>query len=156
MSVVWLAGPGEVGVVAELLARFRDHMEHDEPDTASLTASVQRLIDDPATEYLLAATATGQRPAGVCQLRYRPSVWTGAEDCWLEDLFVSAGARRHGLGAALVHEAQARARARGCRRIELDTAEDNQNAIRLYERWGFSTTSKGTARSLFLGARLDA
>ena len=43
--------------------------------------------------------------------------------------------------------------ARGCRRIELDTSETNENAVRLYERHGFSTSSKSDApaRDLFLG-----
>ena len=55
-------------------------------------ATVGRLIDEPNTEYLLAAPAEGERAGGVCQLRYRLSVWSGLGDCWLEDLYVD-GAR---------------------------------------------------------------
>jgi GNAT superfamily N-acetyltransferase len=105
------------------------------------------------TEFLLASAGEDSPPEGVCQLRFRFSVWTASDDCWLEDLFVSGAARGKGVGAALVEAAIERARVRGCRRIELDTAEDNANALRLYERFGFSTTSKSTppARGLFLG-----
>jgi ribosomal protein S18 acetylase RimI-like enzyme len=68
---------------------------------------------------------------------------------------VRRAARRSGLGRALVNAALHRARQRGCRRVELDTNEDNESAIGLYESLGFSVTSKGPGRSLFLGLRLD-
>ena len=154
---VWLAGPGEAESVARLLVAFRDHNGHDWPSDNAILASVERLLDDPATEILLSAPDEDAPPAGVCQLRFRWSVWTAAPDCWLEDLFVTASARGRGVGAALVEAALERARARGCRRIELDTSERNDGALRLYERFGFSASSKSEppARDLFLGLRLE-
>jgi GNAT superfamily N-acetyltransferase len=117
---------------------------------------VRRLIGDPGTEFLLAAPGEpGAAAGGVCQLRYRFSVWRDAPDCFLEDLFVYAAARRHGLGAALVQAALERAAERGCRRIELDTSEDNAPALALYERCGFSRHSKGRpGRDLLLGREI--
>ena len=44
----------------------------------------------------------------------------------------------------------ARARERGCRRVELDTNETNTPALALYHRFGFSERAKGEDRSLFL------
>lgn len=174
----WLAEPHEAETVARLLVAFRDHMAHAAParrqqgghaapaggrraperspwpsDNAIL-AMVERLSEDPQTEYLLAAADDDSPPAGVIQLRYRLSVWTAAPDCWLEDLFVSADARRGGCGEALVRLALERAAARGCRRIELDTTEDNAAALALYKRLGFSEFSKGE-RSLFLGRSIE-
>jgi GNAT superfamily N-acetyltransferase len=99
---------------------------------------VRALITDPATEFLLGAATYGGPAAGVCQLRYRPSIWTGSDDCWLEDLYVDDAVRGTGLGRALTHAAFDRARARGCARIQLDVYERN-DARRLYERLGFST-----------------
>jgi ribosomal protein S18 acetylase RimI-like enzyme len=154
VSDVWLATVGEAETVAELLTEFRDHQGHSWPSAASFLASVELLIGTPDTEFWLAATDEGQRAAGICQLRFRHSVWTGTEDCWLEDLFVRSEARRRGIARALVEHALERARERGCRRIELDTNEDNHPAIALYESVGFSSTSKGKSRSLYLGARL--
>jgi GNAT superfamily N-acetyltransferase len=116
VTAVWLARRDEVEVVTRLLAQFRDHMGHDWPPDDSLGASVRRLIDDPNTEYWLAAPDEGAPAAAICQLRFRHSVWTSAEDCWLEDLFVRAEARRQGLARALVQRALDRARERGCRR----------------------------------------
>ena len=118
--------------------------------------SVEQLIVDPNTEFLLAAL--GDPATGVCQLRFRHSVWTSSEDCWLEDLFVEEGARGKGLGRALVNAACERASERGAQRIELDTNESNAGAIALYESLGFSSASKvhGAVhgRDLFMGRRL--
>jgi len=152
----WLATPDEAETVAALLVAFRDHFGKDWPSDNAMLATVERLMEDPQTEYLLAAPGDGEPAAGVCQLRYRLSVWTAAPDCWLEDLYVRPQARRSGLGAALVEAAIERARARGCRRIELDTNETNAPALALYHRLGFSERSKGDAgRDLFLGRRIE-
>jgi GNAT superfamily N-acetyltransferase len=151
----WPAQPDEAQEVARLLVAFRDHLGEDRPPADAMLASVRQIMATPDAEYLLGATGD-DRPAAVCQLRFRHSVWTSSPDCWLEDLFVEAHARRHGLGAALVQAAFERARARGCRRIELDTNETNAPALALYHRLGFSERSKGGAgRDLFLGHDLQ-
>jgi GNAT superfamily N-acetyltransferase len=155
VSNVWVASADDVETVAELLVEFRDHLGHSAPPDASFLASVRQLIGRADTEFWLAAPDWDAAPAAVCQLRFRHSVWTGAEDCWLEDLFVRESARGQGLGRALVERALERAAERGCRRVELDTAEDNHAAITLYRSVGFSVTSKGATRSLFLGARVN-
>jgi GNAT superfamily N-acetyltransferase len=155
VSTVWSASLDEAEAVAGLLIEFRDHLGHSTPSDESFLTSVRRLIDGSDTEFWLAAPDGHAAPAAVCQLRFRHSVWTAAEDCWLEDLFVRDSARGRGLGRALVQRALERAAERGCRRVELDTGEDNRAAIGLYESLGFSVTSKGTSRSLFLGASVD-
>jgi ribosomal protein S18 acetylase RimI-like enzyme len=155
MSAVWLAQPADAGDVARLLGAFRDWMEESAPDDDSIAASVAHLIVDPHTEFLLGALADGAPAAGVCQLRYRHSVWTASPDCWLEDLYVDGAARRGGLGGSLVLAAVERAQAHGARRIELDTNADNHGAIALYESLGFSASSKAHGamhgRDLFMG-----
>ena len=148
----WLAEPHESRAVARLLIGFRDHYGRPEPGDEAFRSGVERLISDPGTEYLLAA-ADGE-PAGVCQLRYRYSLWTASDDCWLEDLFVEEQARRAGLGEALVRAAIDRARARGCGRIELDVSQSNRAAWSLYERMGFSAGYKPPAPNVLMGLRL--
>jgi ribosomal protein S18 acetylase RimI-like enzyme len=155
MSAVWLATPADAETVAALLVEFRDHQGHSGPSADSFLTSVELLIDRSDTEFWLAAASDLASAAGVCQLRFRHSLWTATEDCWLEDLFVRTEARRRGIARALVQRALERARERGCRRVELDTNEDNHGAISLYESIGFSCTSKGPSRSLFFGVRLD-
>ena len=93
--------------------------------------------------------------AGVCQLRYRLSVWTGSEDCTLEDLFVDAGVRGSGLGRELVAAALERARERGCARIELDANDANAPALALYRSAGFESWSAAAGgHDLFMRRRL--
>ena len=151
----WVAGFEEAEPVARLLVAFRDDNGADWPSANAFLASVERLSEDPKTEFLLGTPDDDSPPTGVCQLRFRHSVWTASDDCWLEDLFVLEESRDRGVGAALVELALARARARGCRRIELDAREDNP-AIGLYERFGFSAAYKAPqSRSLQLGLRLD-
>jgi ribosomal protein S18 acetylase RimI-like enzyme len=152
----WVAEPDEAEAVAALLVEFRDHTGQTWPSANAFLASVERLFEDPDAEFLLATTDDDSPPAGVLQLRFRFSVWRAAPDAWLEDLFVRADARRAGVGEALVALAIETAGARGAKRIELDTNEDNAAAIALYQRHGFSTRSKGgTGRDLFLGRPVD-
>jgi GNAT superfamily N-acetyltransferase len=151
----WVAGASDLAAVSDLVGEFRDWLRSSDPSDESLRETVAVLLNDPATEFLLGAPAGA--PAGaVAQLRYRLSVWTGAEDCWLEDLFVREHDRRHGLGRVLVETAMKRARARGCRRIELDVQEDNHTALAFYASLGFLTEPRGPARTLLLGTRLIA
>jgi ribosomal protein S18 acetylase RimI-like enzyme len=151
---VWRAGAGDVDAVASLIAAFRSWWGKEEPTLEQIRATTTLLLDDPDTEFLLAAPGDGAPAAGICQLRYRLSVWTGTDDCWLEDLYVDDSARGTGLGRALVEAAFERARERGCRRIELDVNEQNTAAIALYESLGFTTEPKPPGRTLFVSRKL--
>jgi GNAT superfamily N-acetyltransferase len=152
----WVAQLHDAEAVASLLVAFRDHMGSDWPSDNAFLASVERLLEDRDTEFLLAAPDDDAPPAGVVQLRFRFGVWKAAPDAWLEDLFVAADARRAGIGDALVTLAIERARERGARRIELDCNERNAGAQALYARHGFSPYSKGSeGRDLFLGRAIE-
>ena len=130
---VRVAGPDDLDAVARLLTEFREHEGRDWPPLESIRAGVERLMPRDDTEFLLG----GDPPAGIVQLRYRWGVWWDAEDCNVEDVFVSAEARGSGLGRALVAAAIDRAGERGCRRMELDTGADNAAAQGLYRSLGF-------------------
>jgi ribosomal protein S18 acetylase RimI-like enzyme len=152
---VWLAEAEDADDVARLIGGFRDWWGKDDPSDEVIRGAVGRLIDDPATEYLLAASTEGDEAGGVCQLRYRLSVWSGLGDCWLEDLYVDGSARRAGLGRALVEASFERARERDCYRIELDVNEQNTEALAFYEALGFELEPKPPGRTLFIARKLD-
>ena len=67
----------------------------------------------------------------------------------LNDLFVSAANRGHGIGLALIEAAREVAHQRGVTRLTWRTALDNRRAQRLYER-------TGAARSAWFEYELDA
>ena len=151
---VWRADAAEAADVARLIAEFGVWFGNREPGEEEIRASVERIMGGDDGEYLLGAVDDDGAPAGVCQLRFRWSVWKSAEDCWLEDLYVREEARRTGLGRALVDAALERARERGCKRIELDVNEDNAAARALYEACGFLGEPKPPGRTLFIGRPL--
>jgi ribosomal protein S18 acetylase RimI-like enzyme len=149
--VVRVATEEDAAEVARLMIGFRDWWQRSEPDDAAFHEGVSRVLADPNADFLLA----GDPPAGVCQLRYRISVWTESQDCWLEDIYVEEAARGAGLGRELMEAAFARARERGCRRMELDVNEANAGAVRLYESLGFESWSDPPGgRNLLMRRRL--
>ena len=152
MTAVRLAGASDVPAVAALMCEFRDWWGYEEPSDSEMAARVRRLVENGGAEFLLA----GERePAGVCQLRYRFGLWLGTPDCFLEDLFVREEDRGRGLGRALAEAAIARARERGCRRIELDVNDANPAALALYEALGFSAwIERAGGRNLLMRLRL--
>jgi len=151
---VWRAGAGEAATVARLITEFGEWWGKNVMPEDEIRGSVERIMAGDDGEFLLAAADDDSGAAGVCQLRFRWSVWKSAEDCWLEDLYVQKDARRSGLGRALVEAALERARERGCKRIELDVNEDNGPALALYEACGFLLEPKGPSRTLFIGRPL--
>ena len=146
---VRLAAPEDAPEIARLLVAFRDwYGKSETPDADAFERSVRRIMDRENAEYLLG----GDPVAGFAQVRFRWSVWTEAEDCWLEDLYVSDDARGTGLGRELVEAVLERARRRGCRRVELDVDVVNEPARALYESLGFRDKTDGG--TLFLQRRL--
>jgi ribosomal protein S18 acetylase RimI-like enzyme len=149
---VRLAAVEDAPVVARLLCDFRDHEGRHWPPDEAMLAGVRRLIGRDDAEYLLG----GDPPAGIVQLRYRYGVWWDAEDCHVEDVFVRAEARGSGVGRAMVAAAIDRARERGCRRLELDTAEENEPALALYRSLGFRSGGDEPGRlAVFMRRRID-
>lgn len=152
----WCAQAEEAEAVAALLVEFRDWNHRDWPSVNAFLASVERLIAHPDCDFVLATPDDDSPPAGVAQVRYRHSVWTASDDCWLEDLFVRAAARGRGVGRALLDVVVERAQSRGCRRVELDVNEDNAPAVALYEAAGFAVSRKPPGgRDVLMRRRLD-
>jgi GNAT superfamily N-acetyltransferase len=157
VTAVWLAGPEEAEQVARLLTAFRDWYGSDWPSDNAFLAGVERLIEGPDTEYLLGAPDEDSPPMAVAQVRYRHSLWTASDDCWLEDLFVDEAARGSGLGRAMVERVIERATLRGCGRVELDVDDANPSARGLYESLGFAEKNGGSGfMQRKLGALRDA
>jgi GNAT superfamily N-acetyltransferase len=135
-EAVRVADAGERDAVVALIAGFRDFYEEKTPTDATIERMVAQLIDDERTDFLL----IGEPAFGLAALRYRPSVWTGADDAWLEDLFVVQSERGKGAGRALIEACIERAAERGCKRVQLDANERNAGAVALYESLDFRSS----------------
>ncbi len=146
MPRIWIADPAEAPEVARLLAAFRTWYGVEWPSDNAFLAGVEGLIEDRrSTVFLLGSADDDSPPAGVVQLRFRHSIWTASDDCWIEDVFVAEDARGTGLGRALVQRALDLARERGCGRAELDVDDVNEPARKLYESLGFGEKHGGSA-----------
>lgn len=71
-------------------------------------------------------------------------VWLGGGEAELGDLAVDEGARRRGVGAALVKAVLEAAADRGASAVLLEVRESNRAARRLYERAGFERVGTRT------------
>ncbi len=130
--------PADFAVAGRLLHDFNTEYDDPSPGAEALATRVAHLLAAGSTEVLL-----GGEPgdaAGVAVLRFRPSLWSAAEECYLAELYVAPDHRGSGLGRALLRACVERARERGCDVIDLATSEDDVAARHLYEAAGFRRT----------------
>lgn len=95
-------------------------------------ATWARLHDRDEPMWLLGAYVDG-RLLGIVHYLYHRSCWTIGDYCYLQDLFVAEGARKLGLGRALIEAVYAKARADGASRVHWLTHETNAPARALYD-----------------------
>ena len=102
-----------------------------------------KAIDADPNNELLVVVDSG-RIVGTMQITYAPGLSRkGAWRATLEGVRVDAALRGRGIGRALVNEAITRARARGCRIVQLTSDLSRVDARRFYESLGFSHTHAG-------------
>lgn len=94
--------------------------------------------------FLVAEDATG-RVVGTVMAGYE------GHRGWINYLGVAPAWQRGGLGRRLMDEAEARLRAAGCPKINLQVRPDNRAAIAFYERIGFAVEG-----AVSLGKRLES
>jgi ribosomal protein S18 acetylase RimI-like enzyme len=128
------AGPEDAEAVGRLLHDFNTEFDEPTPGPAALADRMRGLIASGETAVLL----TGDGPDGVAVLRFRPSIWSSALECYLAELYVVPDRRGKGLGRSLMSEAIQLARDRGADHMDLGTSEDDVAARALYESLGFS------------------
>jgi GNAT superfamily N-acetyltransferase len=145
------AAVSDCEALVPLIASFRDHLGRREPATDAIASSLNRLLPDPSTEFLLAFDAK-HGPLGYSQTKFRFSLWASGAEAQLDDLFVLPAARRSGVGTRLLAASIERARERGALVIGLNTNERNVEALHLYTRLGFTAVRArwGAGRQLWL------
>lgn len=132
--VILVTTPESFARAGRLLHEFNTAYDDPSPGSLALALRLADLVGSGSTEALLA------QDVGVCVLRYRPSLWSLADEAYLAELWVDPSARRTGLGRALLRAALERARARGCDYLALATSETDVEARALYESEGLRST----------------
>lgn len=138
-TLIRLARVSDAHTFARLLHEFNVEFGESTPDAEMIAEQAAPLIESGEVTVLFA----GEGPDGFAELRFRPSLYTGPLDAYLEELYVVPGRRGHGLGRALLEAAMDHARQRGAARIDLNTSVDDVAARALYESAGFTNREGG-------------
>jgi ribosomal protein S18 acetylase RimI-like enzyme len=128
-SEIRRADETDAATVAQLLHDSNSEYGEPTPGVPVLTERLGELLANGAITVLLA----GDPAAGFALFRLRPSLWSKAEDVYLEELYVAPKRRGHGIGGSLLDTAIETARQMGANHFELTTGEDDRAAIALYE-----------------------
>jgi ribosomal protein S18 acetylase RimI-like enzyme len=134
-----LASAADAPAFGRLLHAFNVEFGEPTPDAEVIADRAALLIEGGEVTVLFA----GEGPDGFAQLRFRPSLYTGALDAYLEELYVVPARRGRGLGRALLEAAMEHARGCGAAHIDLGTSEDDVAARALYESAGFTNREGG-------------
>ena len=137
--MIRLATAADARTFGRLLHAFNTEFGEPTPDADVITDRAAPLIESGELTVLLA----GVGPDGFASLRFRPSLYTGALDAYLEELFVVPERRGQGLGRALLEASMEHARERGAAHIDLGTSETDVAARALYESAGFTNREGG-------------
>jgi ribosomal protein S18 acetylase RimI-like enzyme len=124
----------DASTIGRLLHDFNTEYDDPTPGPDRLAERMRELLAGGDTAVLLGGTG----PDGLAVLRFRPSIWTRALECYLAELYVAPPHRGRGLGRALLNEAMELARREGADYMDLGTSEADVAARTLYESLGFS------------------
>jgi ribosomal protein S18 acetylase RimI-like enzyme len=145
------AGPDDADHVARLLHDFNTEYSEPTPPVETLAERARELLGSGDIRVLL----VGEPPFGLAMLRFRPSIWGGGPDAYLEELYVAPARRGQGAGRALLEAAIALARREGANHFDVVTAEEDTAAIGLYESLGMVNRERGPDGPLMLYYELE-
>ncbi|WP_298328168.1 GNAT family N-acetyltransferase [Asticcacaulis sp.] len=142
-------------IVALMQTYARDIMGGGEALPSEVTSAlVERLAATPGAVSLL-AFADGQ-PAGLLNAFAGFSTFAARPLLNIHDLIVAPAFRGQGVARALMAEAEAIARERGCAKLTLEVLEGNATAQRLYQSLGYGdyVLDPAMGRALFWQKKL--
>ena len=112
------------------------------PVANSYIAAFEAISADPNNELIVVCKLDSV--VGVLQLTFIPYLtYQGSERALIEGVRVAKTHRSGGVGQALFKWAIERAKARGCRMLQLTTDKARPDAVRFYERLGFRASHEG-------------
>ena len=117
-------------------------------EPASVAARLDTLLASARDAVLVAAEGEGEALLGVLALHWSTLLHLATPIARIGSLVVAEGARGRGVGALLLQEAAALAKAEGCAGLELTTNMRRHAAHAFYAARGFTWTSLGFGRKL--------
>ena len=138
------ATPGDTDFILSLVPRFASF---DLPQgrrkrevVAAIRADLERALREapPSDHFYVAEDANGH-PSGFLHLQVQRDFFSGARACHVADLAVVPGREGHGIGSALLVQAERWARTHRCKLLTLSVFPGNARARALYERCGFAS-----------------
>ncbi|HEY7256856.1 MAG TPA: GNAT family N-acetyltransferase [Solirubrobacterales bacterium] len=145
------ARPEDAENVARLLHDFNVEYSEPTPPVGTLADRARRLLATGEIRVLLA----GDPPFGLAMVRFRPSIWTGGPDAYLEELYIAPARRGGGAGRALLEAAIDLARHEGAGHFDVVAAEQDTAAMGLYESFGMVNRERGPEGPLMLYYELE-
>lgn len=103
--------------------------------SAEVTEHTWARIVDPASRLSGRFAFVDRIMVGFAIHHDHASTWVAGDDCYLEDLFLDASARGHGIGRALIDDLIVISREKGCKRLYWHTDKGNKTARRLYDHY---------------------
>lgn len=107
----------------------------------------EQIDKDPNNELIVADC--DEQVAGMLQLTFIPYLtYMGSWRCLIEGVRIHKQFRSQGLGEKMFEFAIQRAREKGCRLVQLTSDKQRIDAIRFYEKLGFTATHEGFKLSI--------
>ena len=141
MADVRVLGVEETAEAGRLLHDFNTEYDDVTPGPEALATRLSEVIGSGGTSVLVVQEEGAV--LGLAVARFRPSLWSRADECYLAELYVVPSRRGAGLGTVLLTATVEHARERGADFIDLATSVDDLAACALYEKLGFSAHEGG-------------
>jgi GNAT superfamily N-acetyltransferase len=103
-------------------------------------AVYEKQIFDPDSHHMVAEDDHGV--IAFASVHFRARLNHPTEELWVPDLIVTEGARRRGVGRALLDEIEQRGRDRGCHMIQLESAYFRAEAHYMYRQFKMRDSGK--------------
>lgn len=136
--------------VPAVLALLRDDMlgqAREGDDTARYLAAFDAMRAEAANHLIVGLS--GARVVACYQITFISGLsLSAARRAQIEGVRVRPDLRGQGVGAALIRDAETRARAAGCTLLQLTTNRSRTDAHRFYDRLGFTASHIGYKKSL--------
>ena len=126
-----------------LLTLVGQHAAFEQAECPLGLATLIGILENPKPPVrLIVAPDEANKLAGYAALAFDYSFWRGEVYAHFDCLFVAGCLRGQGYGRQLLLHAKAKSLAAGVRRLEWQTTQWNQDAIRFYLREGALATAK--------------